>query len=88
VKQTPWRPKKDLPGRLSRDFRIYKLEKMFAGGVGNILQDSVKCMLHISETRNICKFCVVLLHKGSCFEKYHSVTNYLYAVSVAWGSAA
>ena len=29
-----------------------------------------------SETRYICKFCVVPLHKGSCFEKYHSVTNY------------
>jgi len=28
-----------------------------------------------SETRNICKVCVVLLHKGSCFEKYHSVMN-------------
>jgi len=30
-----------------------------------ILQDSVKC-----------KFFVVLLHRGSCFEKYPSVTNY------------
>jgi len=29
-----------------------------------------------SETRNICKFCIVLLHKESCFEKYHSVMNY------------
>ena len=28
-----------------------------------------------SETRNICKFCVVLFHKGICFEKYHSVMN-------------
>jgi hypothetical protein len=28
-----------------------------------------------SETRYICKFCV-LLHKGYCFEKFHSVTNY------------
>jgi len=26
-----------------------------------------------SETRYICKFCVVPLHKGSCFDKYHSV---------------
>ena len=29
-----------------------------------------------SETRYICKFCVVPLHKGSCFEKYHTVKNY------------
>jgi hypothetical protein len=29
-----------------------------------------------SATRYICKFCVVPLHKGSCFEKYHSVVNY------------
>ena len=42
---------------------------------GSTLQDSVKCVLR-SETRYICKFCVVPLHKGSYFEKYHSVTNY------------
>jgi len=29
-----------------------------------------------SETRHICKLYVVPLHKGSCFEKYHSVTKY------------
>jgi len=29
-----------------------------------------------SESGNICEFCFVLLHKGSWFEKYHSVTNY------------
>jgi hypothetical protein len=35
-KQTPPKgPKKDLPGRLSRDFRIHKLENMFAGGERN-----------------------------------------------------
>jgi hypothetical protein len=36
-------------GRLSADFRIHELEKMFAGGEGkkSILQDSVKCVLHI-----------------------------------------
>jgi hypothetical protein len=28
-----------------------------------------------SETRNICKLCV-LLYKVSCFEKYHSLMNY------------
>ena len=42
-------PKQDLPGRLSGDFRIHKLEKIV--GVWeekrSILQDSVKCVLHI-----------------------------------------
>jgi hypothetical protein len=29
-----------------------------------------------SETTYICKFCIVPLHKGSCFERYHSPSNY------------
>jgi hypothetical protein len=33
-KQTPRGPKQDLPGRLSRDFRIHKLEKIVAGEKG------------------------------------------------------
>jgi len=28
-----------------------------------------------SETTYICKFCIVLLHKVSCYEKYHSIRN-------------
>jgi hypothetical protein len=32
---TPKGPKKDLSGRLPMDFRIHKLEKIFAGGEGN-----------------------------------------------------
>ena len=48
-KETPRGPKQDLPGRLSRDFRIHKLEKIVGGGEGkrSILQDSVKCVLHV-----------------------------------------
>jgi hypothetical protein len=49
-KQTPRGPKQDLPGRLSGDFRINKLEKIVADGEGkkrSILQVSVKCVLHI-----------------------------------------
>jgi hypothetical protein len=41
----------------------------------SILQDCVNCVLHIRS--EVSKFCVVLLHKGSCFEKCHSLTNYL-----------
>jgi len=78
---TPRGPKQDPPSRFSGDFRIHKLEKLLVWGreKWSTLQDSIKCVLHIrsvSETRYICKFCVVPLHKGSCFEKYHSVTNY------------
>jgi len=74
-------PKQDLPGRLSSDFRIYKLETIFSGGEGKKKYPARQCKVSAarkkrSETRNICKFCVDLLHKGSCFEKYHSVVNY------------
>jgi len=82
MKQTTSRgPKQDPPGRLSGDFRIHKLEKIVGGGVGKkkyLARQCKVCAAHKkrSETRNICKFCVVPLHKGSCFEKYHSVTIY------------
>jgi hypothetical protein len=59
---TPRGPKQDLPGRLSGDFRIHKHEICLLVGRAkrSILQDSVKCVLHI----------------GSCFGKYHSLVNY------------
>jgi len=42
-------PKQDPSGRLSSDFRIYNLKKLFVVGreKRSILQDSVKCVLHI-----------------------------------------
>jgi len=48
-KTTTRRPKQNLPGRLSGDFRIHKLEKIVAGGEGKkkYPQDSVNCVLHI-----------------------------------------
>jgi len=75
------RPKQDLPGRLSGDFRIHKLEKIFGGEEGKKKYPAGQCTVCAAhrerrETRNICKFCFVPLYKGSCFEKYHSVTNY------------
>jgi hypothetical protein len=80
-KQTaPKWPEKDLPGRLSGDFRIHKLEKI-GGGKGKRKYPTRQCKVCAarkkqSETRYICKFRIVLLHKGSCFEKYHSVMKY------------
>jgi hypothetical protein len=40
---------------------------------------SVVCATHKkrSETRCICKFCLVLLHKGEeCFQRYHTLKHY------------
>jgi hypothetical protein len=56
--------------------------KKNGGGEGKKKYPARQCKMYAackkrSETRNICKFCIVLLHKGSCFEKYHSVTNYM-----------
>jgi len=78
---TPRGPKQDLPGRLSDDFRIHKLEKIVGDGEGKKKYPARQrkvCAAHKkrSETGYICKFCVVQLHKGSCFEKYHSMMNY------------
>jgi len=78
---TPRGPKQDPPCRLSGDFRIHKLEKIVGGGEGKRKYPARQCKVCAahkkrSETRYICKICVVPLHKGSCFEKYHSVTNY------------
>jgi hypothetical protein len=54
---------------------------MFAGEEGNKKYLAKQCRMCAafkkrSETKNIRKFCVVPLHKGSGFEKYHSVINY------------
>jgi len=60
---------------------MHKLEKIVGGWEGKEKYPARQCKVCAarkmqSETRNICKFCVVPLHKGSCFEKYRSVTNY------------
>ena len=78
---TPRGPKQDPPGGLSGNFRIPKLEKIVGGGDGKRKYPARPCKVCAahkkrSETRYLCKFCIVPLHKGSCFEKYHSVTNY------------
>jgi len=72
--------KQEPPGRLSGDFRIHKFEKIVGGWEGKRRYPARHCKVCAahkkrSETGNICKFSVPL-HKGFCFEKYHSVTNY------------
>jgi hypothetical protein len=78
---TPRGPNQDPPGRLSGDNRIHKLEKILGGWEGKRKYPARQCKLCAahkkrSETRNICKLCVVPLHKRFHFEKYHSVMNY------------
>jgi len=75
---TPRGPKQDLPGRLSGDFRI---QILVAGGEGKKTYPARECKVCAAhkkqnETRYISKFCIVPLHKGSCFEKYHPVKTY------------
>jgi len=81
---TPGGPKEDPPGRLSGVFRIHKLEIIVAGGEGKKKYPARQCKVCAahkkqSETGYMSKFCIVLLHKGSCFEKYHPVKIY-YAI--------
>ena len=76
-----WGPKQDPPGRIFGGFTIHKLQKIVGGEGGKRKYPARMCKLFAahkkqSETKNIRKFCDVTLHKGSCFEKYHSVTNY------------
>jgi hypothetical protein len=44
----------------------------------SILQDSVKFVMHTKSAmkQNLLVNSVILLHKGSYFEKFHSVKNY------------
>jgi hypothetical protein len=77
---TPRGPSEDPPGRLSGNFNKHKLENIVGGGQRkkkySVRQCRV-CCAHKkwSETRYISEFCVVLLHKGSCLEKYHTLKH-------------
>jgi hypothetical protein len=73
---TPCRPHVDSPGRLSGDMRKHTLvrivksehSKKYAG------RQCRACAVHKkrSETAYVCNFCVVPLHKGECFQRYHT----------------
>jgi hypothetical protein len=75
----PSRPKQEPPCRQFRDFSKHKPDKLLDGGEGKKYpaRQCKGCKEHMeqSETTYICKFCIVTLHKGSCFEKYHSLKN-------------
>jgi hypothetical protein len=75
---TPSGPSEDPPGRLSGNFSKHKLGKVVGEGQGKKKYPARQCRVcsahkKQSETRYICEFCVVRLHKGSCFKKYHTL---------------
>jgi hypothetical protein len=81
VKRPTRGPSEDPPGRLLGNFSKHKLQKIVGGGQGKKKYPVRQCKVcsankKQSETRYICEFCVVSLHKGSCFEKYHTLKHY------------
>lgn len=42
-------------------------------GAGKKLEETI---LSRGETQYICKFCQVPLHKGECFQSYHTLKHY------------
>jgi hypothetical protein len=70
--QTPRRPHGEPPGIPSGDMQKYVLEKTVKSDEGTRKYPARRC--HVcatqkkrSDTRYICKFCSVLLHKGGMF---------------------
>ena len=79
--QTPRVPHEDPPGRLSGDMRKHVLEKTVGSKWGKRKYPARRCHVFAvhkkrSETRYICKFCLVPLHKGECFQRYHTLKHY------------
>jgi hypothetical protein len=72
-------PKEDHPARLSGDLATHSLEPIV--GIGKKKYHTRVCKVCSSkklrsETRYICKFCRVPLHKGACFLQYHTKKDY------------
>jgi len=79
--QTPRVPHEDPRGSLSGDMWKHVLEKIVGSEWGKRKYPARRC--HVcaaqkkrSETRYICKFCLVPLHKGECFQGYHTLQHY------------
>jgi len=79
--QTPRVPYEDPAGRLLVDMRKHELEKFVGCERGKRKYPARGC--HVcaahkkrSETQYICKFCLVPLHKGECFQRYHTLQHY------------
>ena len=77
--QTPLVPQ-GPPGRLSGDMWKHVLEKTVGNERGKRKYPARRC--HVcaankkrSETQYIGKFCLVPLHKGECFQRYHTLQH-------------
>lgn len=71
--------KRDPPGRLSMDMRKHVLQKIVGAEKKKNPQRQYRvCSAKKvrSETCFICNFCCVPLHRGKCFERYHTVKKY------------
>jgi hypothetical protein len=77
----PHRPHVDPPGQLLGDMQKHNLvrtvksehsKKKYAGRQCRV------CTVHNkrSETAYICNFCVLPLHKGECFQRYHTLKHF------------
>jgi hypothetical protein len=78
---TPHRPHGEPHGTLSGDLWKHVLEKILKSEEGKRKYSARRC--HIcathkrrSETRYMFKFCLVPLHKGECFQRYHTLKQY------------
>ncbi|XP_053960478.1 piggyBac transposable element-derived protein 4-like [Anastrepha ludens] len=72
-------PKTDPPGRLSMDMRKHVIEKIVGTGKKKYAQRICRVCASQkvrSETCFMCTFCGVPLHRGKCFERYHTLTHY------------
>jgi hypothetical protein len=79
--QTPRRTHGEPPGRLSGDIWKHVFEKIVKSEEGKRKYPARRCYdcathKKRSETRYICKFCLLQLHKGECFQRYHTLKHY------------
>ncbi|PNF16035.1 hypothetical protein B7P43_G04623 [Cryptotermes secundus] len=78
---TPRRPHADPPGRLSGDMQKHTLMKIVKSEHSKVKHTSRQCRVCTvhrkrSMTAYIFKFCVMPLHKGECFQKYHTLKHF------------
>jgi hypothetical protein len=77
----PHRPREDPPGRLLGDMRRHFLEEIVQFGEGKKKSPCRRCRIcdahnKRNECRYICNFCLVPLHRGECFQRYHILKYY------------
>jgi hypothetical protein len=78
---TTSRPHGEPPGRLLGDMRKHVHKKILKSEEGKRkypVRSCHVCATHKkrSETRCIYKFCLVPLHKGECFQRFHTLNHY------------